>query len=43
MRERLAGVGCEPYKASAEQFAAQLRADTAKWSRIVKDSGAKLD
>ena len=43
VRERLAGVGCEPYKASAEQFAAQLRADSAKWAKIVKDSGATID
>jgi tripartite-type tricarboxylate transporter receptor subunit TctC len=26
-----------------EQFASFLKADTAKWAKIVKESGAKID
>ncbi len=41
--DRLAGVGCEPYKGTPEQFAAVVREDLPKWARIVKDSGATVD
>jgi len=43
VRERLAGVGCEPFKSTPEQFASLIREDLPKWAKIVKDSGAKLD
>ncbi|MFZ9550696.1 MAG: Bug family tripartite tricarboxylate transporter substrate binding protein [Hylemonella sp.] len=43
VRERLAGVGCEPYKSTPEQFASLILEDLPKWAKIVKDSGAKLD
>ncbi len=42
-RERLAAVGCEPYKTTPEQFAATIRDDLPKWAKIVKDSGATID
>lgn len=42
-KEKLATVGCEPYKGSQEQFAALIRDDLPKWARIVKDSGATVD
>ena len=42
-REKLAAVGCEPYPATAEQFAALTREDLPRWARIVKDSGARID
>lgn len=43
VQDKLAGVGCEPYKGTAEQFAALVRDDLPKWARIVKDSGATVD
>lgn len=42
-KEKLATVGCEPFKASHEQFTALVKADLPKWARIVKDSGATID
>ena len=43
VQERLAGVGCEPFRASPEQFAALVREDLPRWARIVKESGATVD
>jgi tripartite-type tricarboxylate transporter receptor subunit TctC len=42
-REKLATVGCEPFKSSSQDFAALIRADLPKWAKIVKDSGATID
>ena len=42
-QERLAGVGCEPYKSSPEQFAHLVRDDLPRWAKIVKESGATID
>jgi tripartite-type tricarboxylate transporter receptor subunit TctC len=42
-QERLAGVGCEPFKSSPEQFATLVREELPRWARIVKDSGATID
>jgi tripartite-type tricarboxylate transporter receptor subunit TctC len=41
--EKFAAQGAEPFETSPEQFAAILHADIAKWSKIVRDSGAKID
>jgi len=41
--ERLAGVGCEPYKATPDQFANLVREDLPRWAKIVKSSGATID
>lgn len=43
VRERLQAQGAEPVGSTPEQFAAFIRAETAKWARVVKDSGAKVD
>jgi tripartite-type tricarboxylate transporter receptor subunit TctC len=43
VQERLAGVGCEPYKSTPEQFAQLVRDDLPRWAKIVKDSGATID
>ena len=43
VQERLAGVGCEPFRSSPEQFAGIVRDDLPRWARIVKDSGATID
>ncbi len=42
-QERLAGVGCEPYKSTPEQFAQLVRDDLPHWAKIVKESGATID
>ena len=41
--DRLAAVGCEPYKGTSAQLAALVRDDLARWGRAVKDTGAKID
>ena len=43
IRERLARDGAEPGALTREQFAAFIRADAARWSRVVKASGAKAE
>ena len=43
VHERLAGVGCEPYKTSPEQFTTLIRDDLPRWAKIVKESGATID
>jgi tripartite-type tricarboxylate transporter receptor subunit TctC len=43
VQERLAGVGCEPYKTTSEQFSTLIRSDLTRWSGIVKASGASVD
>jgi tripartite-type tricarboxylate transporter receptor subunit TctC len=43
VRERLAGLGFDPLTSTPEQFQTFLRAETAKWAKVVRDSGAKLD
>ena len=42
-KEKLATVGCEPFKSTPEQFAALVKDDLPKWAKIVKDSGATVD
>jgi tripartite-type tricarboxylate transporter receptor subunit TctC len=41
--DRLAGVGCEPYKSTPDQFANLVREDLPRWAKIVKASGATID
>ena len=41
--DRLAGVGCEPYRSTPEQFANLVRDDLSRWAKIVKTSGATID
>ncbi|MDD0808852.1 tripartite tricarboxylate transporter substrate binding protein [Curvibacter sp. RS43] len=41
--ERLAAVGCEPFKGSATQLAELVRDDLQRWQKVVKDTGATLD
>jgi tripartite-type tricarboxylate transporter receptor subunit TctC len=43
VRERLASEGGEPLGGSPERFAAFLAAEHAKWGRVVRESGAKVD
>jgi len=42
-RERFAALAIEPAGGTPEQGTAFMRAEAAKWSKIIKDSGAKAD
>ena len=41
--DKFAAQGAEPYLTTPQEFAAVLRADIAKWSPVVKSSGASVD
>jgi tripartite-type tricarboxylate transporter receptor subunit TctC len=43
IRERIVADGSEPVGSSPEAFRQFMLADLAKWSKVVKDSGAKVD
>jgi tripartite-type tricarboxylate transporter receptor subunit TctC len=41
--EKVAKAGADAFLISPEEFAALLKADIAKWAKVVRDAGAKLD
>jgi tripartite-type tricarboxylate transporter receptor subunit TctC len=43
MHARIVADGSEPVGSTPEEFRQFMRADLAKWARVVKESGAKLD
>ncbi len=43
MRDRLGNEGAEPQTNTPEEFAKFLRAETAKWGKVAKDSGLRLE
>lgn len=43
VRERFEGLGVEVIGGSAQQFAALIKADTAKWAKVVKDAGIHIE
>ena len=43
MRERLARMGAEPAPMSSAQFAELIRGELAKYEKVVKFSGARVD
>lgn len=42
-KEKLAAVGCEPFKGTSEQLAAMVRDELPRWAKVVKESGATID
>jgi tripartite-type tricarboxylate transporter receptor subunit TctC len=43
MHARLAALGAEPTGGTAEQFAQTIRADTARWAKVVSDAAIRID
>ncbi|HWM42178.1 MAG TPA: tripartite tricarboxylate transporter substrate binding protein [Burkholderiales bacterium] len=43
VRERYATLGIEPVGNTPEEFAAQVRADLARWEKVVKEANVKLE
>jgi tripartite-type tricarboxylate transporter receptor subunit TctC len=43
MKQRLDEIGAEPGGISPEQFAAFIKSETAKWAKLVKQTGATID
>lgn len=43
VKKKLAEQGAEPYSETPAQFAAFIQAEAAKWSKVVKESGATAD
>ena len=43
MKERLQGLGMQISGGDPEQFGRFMRAESAKWGKVVRDSGAKID
>ena len=43
MKERMAATGGLPVKTGPKEFSALLRSEIERWSRVVKESGAKVD
>lgn len=42
-RERLAVLGFDPVKNTAEQFTAYIKVEVSKWAKVIKESGARID
>ena len=43
IREKLAAAALEPWVNTPEEFLTFIRAETAKWGRVIRESGAKLE
>ena len=43
VKERLASLGAEPAPMSPDDFGRHVREEIAKWAKVVKESGARLD
>ena len=42
-KEKLAAQGANIASGTPEDFAKHIQAETAKWAKVVKESGAKVD
>src|SRR5205823_14752383 len=43
VRERFASLGVQPVGDTPEQFGALIREDLARWSRVIKSAGVKVE
>jgi tripartite-type tricarboxylate transporter receptor subunit TctC len=43
MRQELAALGAEPVGDAPDEFAAFLKADMARWGKIIQDKGIRTD
>ncbi len=43
MRDKLIGLGADPVGGTPEEFGATLKGELAKWAKVVKESGAKIE
>ena len=41
MRERLVALGYEPVGSAPDEFAAQIRAEIAKWAKVIRSAGIR--
>jgi len=43
LRERLTGLGFEPYASNPEEFGAFLAAEVRRYARVIQDAGIRVD
>jgi tripartite-type tricarboxylate transporter receptor subunit TctC len=43
LKDLLHAQGAEPAGGTADEFSALIKRDLAKWAKVVKDSGARVD
>jgi tripartite-type tricarboxylate transporter receptor subunit TctC len=43
VKEKFIALGADPVGNTPEEFSAYLKTEIAKWGKVVKDSGAKVD
>ena len=42
-RDKLAALGAEPAGGSSDRFATEIRGETTKWAKVIKDAGVKIE